>query len=319
MGFDFIAIDFETATAEMNSACSLGIACVSDFKIIDKKNFLIQPPNNKYSAKNIAIHGITPDTTSASPTFGGLWPEIQDLFRDCIVVAHNVRFDLSVLKSCLDTYSLSCNDFRYIDSITVSNRVVKGQGIGTSLVDRANYFNIPVGKHHNALDDAVTCANIVISSVKTTNRKSLKTYCSSYRSRATHNFSELKPMDSPFARTPWDELYVPISGIVPAQTPTNTGHPFYSKSFVVTGDFDTMTRAAIMQKIVDVGGIVKSSVSSKTDFLVVGKQKTELVGASGKSTKERKAHELISNGSKIEILNEQEFLKILLVDPLAKP
>lgn len=309
--YDFIAVDFETATTDMNSACSLGIACVSDFNIVDKKYFLIQPPENKYLQNNISIHGITPESTADSPKFDIVWSEIQELFKDCIVVAHNARFDLSVLKSCLDTYSLQCDDFQYIDSIAVSNRVIKDKSIGQSLVERADYFKIPVSEHHNALSDAVVCAEIVIASVKTTNRKSLKTYCSSYRSRTTHLFSDLKPMTKMPSRMKWQDKRINPADVVPAAPITNTGHPLYGKNIVLTGDLETMIRSVAMQRIADVGGILKSNVSSKTDFLIVGKQDLTVVDESGMSGKEKKAHELIQKGIEIKILNEKDFLNLL--------
>ncbi len=63
-----------------------------------------------------------------------------------------------------------------------------------------------------------------------------------------------------------------------------------------------------MQQAIDVGAIIGTSVSTKTDFLVVGQQDSELVGVDGKSSKEEKAQELISSGKgKIQILNEAEF------------
>lgn len=309
--YDFIAIDFETATTDMNSACSIGIACVSNFKVVDTKYFLIQPPNNKYLAQNISIHGITPEMTADSPKFDSLWSNIQELFKDCIVVAHNVRFDLSVLRSCLDTYSLHCDDFQYIDSIAVSNRAISDKNLGQSLVERAAYFNIPIEEHHNALSDAITCAEIVIASVKTTNRKSLKTYCSSYRSRTTHLFSELKPMTKMPSRPAWKDKKSKPADISPSVPITDTSHPFYGKNIVLTGDLTTMIRSDAMQRISDVGGILKSGVSSKVDYVIVGKQDVSVVGADGMSTKERKAHELIENGSSLKILNEHEFIELL--------
>lgn len=67
-----------------------------------------------------------------------------------------------------------------------------------------------------------------------------------------------------------------------------------------------------MQQAIDVGAIIRTSVSTKTDFLVVGQQDSELVGVDGKSSKEEKAQELISSGKgKIQILNEAEFLSML--------
>lgn len=307
--YDFIAIDFETATEQMNSACSLGIACVNNFEIVDKKYFMIQPPNNIYNPYNSEIHGIFAKDTVNSPTFDIIWNEIKTLFQDCIVVAHNARFDMSVLKSCLDTYSITLPDFQYIDSIAISNRVIKDRAYSKTLVDRAAYFEIPIAEHHNALSDAITCAKIAIASVQTTNRKSLKTYCSSFRSRTTHLFSELKPMDS-FPHSPYHRR-TKVTELTPSQEINDTSSPLYKKNVVITGDFTTLTRTALMQKITDVGGIVKSGVSSKTDFLIVGVQNPSVVGEDGLSTKERKAKELIEKGRNITILSEQELSELI--------
>jgi DNA polymerase-3 subunit epsilon len=65
------------------------------------------------------------------------------------------------------------------------------------------------------------------------------------------------------------------------------------------------------KKVVDLGGIVKSGVSGKTDYLVVGIQDKSLVGDDGLSTKEVKAYELIEKGKKIKIINESEFISLL--------
>lgn len=306
--YDFIAIDFETATEELNSACSLGIACVNNFEIVDKKYYLIQPPENKYNPLNTAIHGLTAEDTKDAPTFDHVWSEISELFQDCIVVAHNVRFDLSVLKCCADMFSISVPDFQYIDSIAVSNKVIHDNGYSKTLVDRAAYFNIPIEEHHNALSDAVTCAQIVIASVRTTNRKSFRTYCSSFRRRTTHMFSELKPMTSlphsTYRKAP------KIGDLTPISEVTDASHPLYGKNVVITGNLSSLSRAAVMQKIVDVGGLVKSGVSPKTDFLIVGVQNPAVVGEDGLSSKERKAQELIASGKEITILHEKEFLEM---------
>lgn len=307
--YDFIAIDFETATEQMNSACSLGIVCVDNFEIVDKKYFMIQPPNNIYNPYNSEVHGISAKDTLNSPTFDIVWNQIEPLFHDCIVVAHNARFDMSVLKSCLDNYSIALPDFQYIDSIAISNRVIKDKAYSKTLIDRAAYFEIPITDHHNALSDAIVCAKIVIASVQTTNRKSLKTYCSSFRRRTTHLFSELKPMDT-FPQLPYHKR-TKITDLTPRQEISDTSNPLYNKNVVITGDFTTLTRTAVMQKVIDVGGIVKSGVSSKTNFLIVGVQNSSLVKENGLSTKERKAKELIEKGHNITFLNEQEFLELI--------
>jgi len=101
-----------------------------------------------------------------------------------------------------------------------------------------------------------------------------------------------------------------VSDITPVAPVADSSHALFGKNVVLTGDLESLTRPAAMQKIVNVGGIVKSSVSAKTDYLVVGKQDLSVVGSDGLSSKERKAHELIESGKEIVILNEQEFLDL---------
>jgi len=67
-----------------------------------------------------------------------------------------------------------------------------------------------------------------------------------------------------------------------------------------------------MQMAINVGAVVKTSVSKKTHYLVVGKQDTDLVGEDGLSSKEEKAYELnASCQADIKIIKEQEFLDLI--------
>ena len=70
------------------------------------------------------------------------------------------------------------------------------------------------------------------------------------------------------------------------------------KKLVVTGIFESMSRDEIKIKIQENGGIVSSSISSKTSFLVAGSS----IGPA----KKEKAEKL-----KIKIINENDFLKML--------
>ena len=52
----------------------------------------------------------------------------------------------------------------------------------------------------------------------------------------------------------------------------NYNHPaFYNKRFVISGVFDAFSREEIINEIEKLGGILVTSISSKTDYLVAGK------------------------------------------------
>lgn len=72
-----------------------------------------------------------------------------------------------------------------------------------------------------------------------------------------------------------------------------------------------MVRADAQQKIADIGGANGSSVTKDTDFLIVGQQDYRVVGDDGMSHKQEKAIKQIEQGSTLEILSEDDFLKNL--------
>ncbi|URZ07564.1 exonuclease domain-containing protein [Clostridium felsineum] len=311
MDFDFLTIDFETSNNNYNSACSIGLVLIKDKKIINTKYFLIKPPSLNFNADNIRINGITPGQVSNSPLFPEIWEQIKFYFNDTKVIAHNASFDMSVLKNCLLEYNLQIPEFTYIDSIPISTRACRGEGIGRSLDDRAKYFNINMGTHHNALDDAITCANLVIECLNRKHRKTLESYCSTYSSIPIKHFSELKPSKE-FKRSFSNRFKkIAISEITATTENINDNNPFYNKIVVFTGELKSMDRKLAMQKVVNLGAILRNSVSSKTTYLIVGIQDKSLVGEDGLSSKEEKAYALISNGNEIKILKEDEFLNMI--------
>lgn len=305
---DFVSIDFETANNNNNSACSIGLVCVKGLKIIDTYYYLIQPPTLEFGKKNIEIHGITPEDVKDKPKFPEIWEEIKDLFEDNIIIAHNAQFDMSVLKSLQLEYDLDIPDFKYICSIPISTKACKG--IGNSLQKRAEYLGIDMGEHHNALDDAITCANIVINTINKKKRKSFQSFLNTYTSLPIRNFSELKHQAYMRKRNKFES--VNISEITPDVEELNYSHAFYGKNIVFTGELSELSRKDAMQIVVNLGGVLKSGVSRTTDYLIVGTQDKSIVaGEGGLSRKEEKAYELLANGFDIKITTEDEFYDLI--------
>lgn len=74
---DFVAIDFETATSDPNSACAVGLAFVVGLRVVATTHHLIQPPGNRYDQGNIHVHGIYPEDTEHAPDFLTVWQELH--------------------------------------------------------------------------------------------------------------------------------------------------------------------------------------------------------------------------------------------------
>lgn len=308
--FDFVAIDFETANNNLCSACSIGLVAVKDNEISETFYSLIKPRELYFDTGNIEIHGINLENVKDASSFPTIWENIKHYFNGNMIIAHNAVFDMSVLKNCLLDYDLDMPNFNYLCSIPISTKACQGEKVGTSLKDRTAYFNIEIENHHNGLDDAVACAKLVLACIKKQKRKSFKSYCSIYSSLPIKDFQDLNPQKQ-FKRDNNKFNRVSVNDITSSKKIFDTSHPLYAKTIVFTGNLIALDRKTAMQKTVDLGGILKSSVSAKTDYLVVGKQDSSLVGSTGISTKEEKAYELIKEGKPIKILDENDFLKLI--------
>lgn len=158
---NFTAIDFETANGHRDSACSLAITVVKNNQIVDQLYSLLNP-QTYFDRRNISIHGIHESDVQDAPTIADLWPHISTLFQpDKLIVAHNARFDCSVLQNSLNAFSLSAESFAVLDTLQSSRRLLKGfENYRLNTV--CKNLNIQLLHHHNALADSIACAKIAI-------------------------------------------------------------------------------------------------------------------------------------------------------------
>ncbi len=157
---DFIAFDFETANYLPTSACSIGLAVVRNWEVVEEKEFLIKPYPTYFNANNIRVHGITPNKVATAPTFDQLWPVLRGYLEGGLLVAHNAAFDMGVLRQLIGHYGLTTRNIPYYCTLKLARRTWKGMaGYGLSKLSEA--FQIALN-HHNAKSDAAACAQIMI-------------------------------------------------------------------------------------------------------------------------------------------------------------
>ena len=171
-GLNFVALDFETATTDRNSICEVGLAIVKNGQIVETKDWLIQPPHNKYDDFIKDIHGITPEVTKDCPSFLDVWEEILPYIEGHLVVAHNTAFDMYALRGALYNYNIKFPSFINMCSMRLSRAVVRAKTHKlSSLCER---FNIEYGTKHRADADAVACAKVAIKLIELSKYKNFK-------------------------------------------------------------------------------------------------------------------------------------------------
>ena len=145
-------IDVETPNTRNDRICQIGIVQTDSLGHEIFRNGYLVNPECLFSRANIQIHGITDSDCRDQPVFPDLWEKIiSDLFEDSILVAHNAFFDFNVLAKTFDGYGLPMPSLRVCDTMELC---------GCGLADACQSLGISLGKHHDALSDAVACKEI---------------------------------------------------------------------------------------------------------------------------------------------------------------
>ena len=301
---DFLAIDFETANSNRNSACEIGIVKVENFKITDKKSFLIRPKDNYFDWMNTEIHGINEEMVKNEPEFDVIYSKIKDDFENYPIIAHNASFDISVLRHTLDLYDLPYPKTNYTCTYQMSKSSLKGC-LSYRLDAISKFLNITL-EHHRALSDANACAEIAIKLFKDNSISDLNQIKDVFKIRVgelidggykpsltIHKNKNYKISDLEF-----DENFQPEN-------------LFFGKNVVFTGTLSSMQRKEAQVKVLEIGGKCSAGVNNSTNFLIVGDQDYNRYGEGFKSSKLRKVEKLLNDGKEIELLSESQFLEMI--------
>lgn len=165
---NFTVIDFETANSKRASACALGIVRVENGVIIEQDAWLIKPDDMRFDGMNIAIHGIRPEQVVNEPEFNELFNKIfKEKLENQLVVAHNASFDMSVLRKSLELYGIEFPTFDYLCTVKVAQKT--WVDLHNHKLDTMSRFLNFDFKHHDALDDCLACANVLIKACEKEN------------------------------------------------------------------------------------------------------------------------------------------------------
>ncbi len=97
----YVVIDTET-TGFSNRDKIVEIACITvqEGRVVDEYETLLQPGRD---LGPVHIHGITAQMVQSAPTFAQVAPDIAARLHDAILVAHNINFDVRMLRQEADS------------------------------------------------------------------------------------------------------------------------------------------------------------------------------------------------------------------------
>ena len=158
----FVALDFETADYQRDSACSVAIVRVEGRKIVGRQKHLIRPPRKMFVFSY--IHGITWQDVAGEPAFDAVWLKVKNLLDGAaFIAAHNASFDAGVLRACCAQAGLQPPPQPFVCTVKLARKVWSLKP--AKLPDVCRHLGVKLN-HHDALSDAEACARIVLAALE---------------------------------------------------------------------------------------------------------------------------------------------------------
>lgn len=279
---NFTAIDVETANTDLSSICQIGLAKFTNGILVDEWMTYVNP-EDYFDSLNVSIHGISQSTVKDAPTFLDVFDKLKSFLENEVVVSHTHFDRVSILKA-IQRYNMDLINCVWLDSARVARRTWKefswkGYGLYNICQTIGYEFN-----HHDALEDAKASAHILLVASK---------------------ISDLNVND-------WiKRVQQPID--LSTATIKRDGNPegaFHGEVLVFTGAL-VIPRREAAELASSAGFQVASKVTQETTYLVLGDQDISKLAGHEKSSKHRRAEELIEKGFQIHILKESDFQEII--------
>lgn len=284
----FVVIDVETANPDMSSICQVGLAVYEDGKRVEGHSLLINPEMG-FSEFNITIHGITPEQVKGKPNFKDVLPDIQRIIGNDIVASYG-HFDRTAMAQACYWHNCELTVSAWLNLHPVVRRAWPGEAAkdGVALAKTAKRLGVNLVNHHDAKADAIAAGEIFLKAIEVSGIG-----CHEWLSRVA----------KPLHLGDWNERHVSTYEVNPEGALLGEG-------IVFTGAL-CMTREQAREAAAQLGCTPLSGVSKKTTMLVVGDQDIRYLRGSDKSSKHRRAEELIQKGHPLRILGESDFMAML--------
>lgn len=284
----FVVIDVETANPDMSSICQVGLAVYENGERVATHSILIDP-EDEFDEFNIAIHGITAEQVKGCPNFADALPEVAGVVRDSVVASYG-HFDKAAISQACAAHKVDLPISAWLNLHPVVRRAWPDEATahGVALAKTSKRLGVILINHHDAEADAIAAGEIFIKAMQVSGLGVQEW---------------LKRVAAPIHPGQGHDRHVSTYEV-------NTEGALLGEGIVFTGALG-MTREQAREAAAKLGCVPLPGVSKKTTMLVVGDQDIRRLSGSDKSSKHRKAEELIQKGHAIRILSESDFISML--------
>lgn len=162
-GLNFVAVDFETSNSNHASVCQIGVARILDGAVTKRATKFVLPPegHREFGYYNIKTHGITASMVADAPGWEEFLPRLIKFAGDLPLVGHNVAVERSIIRKATAAIGEDEPYFEYLCTQKLATKLLP-DAPSYKLNRLVEEFDLPAFQHHDAGEDAVAAANLVI-------------------------------------------------------------------------------------------------------------------------------------------------------------
>ncbi|XJS11590.1 exonuclease domain-containing protein [Aerococcaceae bacterium WGS1372] len=154
-------VDIETTGPNIDEGdriLQIGAIIISNGHVVNTYTMLINPERD-IPDHIVKLTGIEDKDVANAPKFQSVASLWYERLKDCIFIAHNLGFDLRILKESFARFNLNFSPIA-LDSVILS-KILLPTAKGFNLTDLSQHFNFDYNEAHDALSDALITADII--------------------------------------------------------------------------------------------------------------------------------------------------------------
>ncbi|MCK0110869.1 DNA polymerase III subunit epsilon [Ornithinimicrobium sp. F0845] len=173
---ELVAVDLETTGLDPSSheILSIGVVPVRRgvIELGGARQYAVRPSGPTGVGSSATVHGITDDEAAAAAPLAEILPQLLTDLEGRVLLAHHATIETGFLAAACRATSHEVPALTVVDTVRLQRRVLqRGRTRGhvadeeLSLAAARRHFGLPRYRSHDALTDALACAELYLAQV----------------------------------------------------------------------------------------------------------------------------------------------------------
>lgn len=175
---DLLAVDLETSGLDpsRHEVLSIGLVPVHGFTIElgGAREYAVRPAGREGVGDSATVHGLTDDLLAGARPLGEVLPLLLEALDGRVLLAHHAAIEVGFLTAACRGQGRPVPDLTAVDTVRLQRRVLRRgrphghpaeQELGLAAARR--HLGLPRYRAHDALTDALACAELYLAQVST--------------------------------------------------------------------------------------------------------------------------------------------------------